>query len=404
MSPTKKLNFNFGKNKFLNFLKNGLRIIFLFVFLHWIFWFTTYAKSTNHFEAIKDEKIKKHDAKTDKYNSKGLLGEERKEKDITEIEEDVLTQIEKKQELNKNDGVRVWKKNLHNLEELDEKIKQLEKKQNLSQDEKKELETKKKDYEEKLEDAKNATIKNIQKKLKESELNIVELDDNRNWWQRITYDPLKFFLISPLNKISKTLELYIILEIIFKLLIVEALLIFLCYPETIIVWENMDKMKDESLSLEEKERLNEESSPWIKYWFFNGFMTLLFSTCGFIHPAFFDRTSSWFNSEIGGVIWCLWIIPLFIANLLSNVSIEFLRRGNLPNKQDLKSYLAKNLVISFGFALFNMLLVKTLWMNSAGGYFFFTLSGLTKFIINVIRVKIFGHREHSPSSDKKTTV
>jgi septal ring factor EnvC (AmiA/AmiB activator) len=69
---------------------------------------------------------------------------------------------------------------LHNLEELDEKIKQLEKKQNLSQDEKKELETKKKDYEEKLEDAKNATIKNIQKKLKESELNIVELDDNRN--------------------------------------------------------------------------------------------------------------------------------------------------------------------------------------------------------------------------------
>jgi septal ring factor EnvC (AmiA/AmiB activator) len=69
---------------------------------------------------------------------------------------------------------------LHNLEELDEKIKQLEKKQNLSQDEKKELETKKKDYEEKLEEAKNATIKNIQKKLKESELNIVELDDNRN--------------------------------------------------------------------------------------------------------------------------------------------------------------------------------------------------------------------------------
>ncbi|WNE40059.1 MAG: hypothetical protein GBAus27B_000126 [Mycoplasmataceae bacterium] len=397
MSPTKKLNFNF--------LKNGLRIIFLFVFLHWIFWFTTYAKGTNYFEAIKDEKIDKHDAKTNRYNNKGLLGDERKEKNIVEIEEDVLAQIEQKKGLNKNDNVRLWKnKELPHLESLDERIKNLEKKQNLSQAEKKELETKKKDYEQKLKIAKDETIKNIQNQLKENNLNITELDDARNQWQRITYDPLKFFLISPLNKISKTLELSIILEIIFKLLVVEILLIFLCYPETIIVWESMDKMKDDSLSLEEKERLNEESSPWIKYWFFNGFMTLLFSTCVFIHPVFFDRTSSWFNSEIGGFIWCLWIIPLFISNLLSNASIEFLRRGNLPNKQELKSYLMKNLVISFGFALFNLALVKTLWMNSKGGYFFFTLSGLTKFAISIIRVKIFGHREHSPSSDTKTIV
>jgi hypothetical protein len=62
---------------------------------------------------------------------------------------------------------------LHNLEELD-------KKQNLSQREKSELETKKNDYEQKLKVAKDETIKNIKNQLKKNDLNITELHDNRN--------------------------------------------------------------------------------------------------------------------------------------------------------------------------------------------------------------------------------
>ncbi|WNE41181.1 MAG: hypothetical protein mread185_000638 [Mycoplasmataceae bacterium] len=389
------------KNKFWNLLRNTLRIIFLFIFLHWILWFTTYAKNTNYFEAIKDEKITKHDEKTDHYNSKGLLGDKQTKKYITEIEEDILQQIERKKGLSKNESIRIWKnEKLPNLQKLDKEIKVLEKKENISQSEKGELEKKKEEYQKNLTNAKNQTVENIKTQLKENELIITELDDNRSTWQKAAYDPLKFFLISPLNKVSKILGLSIFLEILFKSLVIESLLILMCYSETILVWESMDRIKEDSeLNMEEREKLSQETSHLVKYMFFNGFMMILFNICAFIHPAHFDRTSSWF--QMGSNFSWFWIFPFFFSLFLSNIGSEFLRRGHLLSKQELKDYIVKNFIINIFIAL---LLLFAMWMagmNSKGSYLFSTLGGLVRFAISIIRVKFFGHREYFPGSGKK---
>ena len=120
----------------------------------------------------------------------------------------------------------------------------------------------------------------------------------------MTYDPLKFFIVSPLNKTSKTLGLHnhLFLEIIFKLVIIEIFFAWISYSETIIVWENMEKIRDPSLSAEEKEQLQEEASPLVKYIFFNGFMMVL-NFFLFFHPAFFDRTDPLFRHGTPGTEW-----------------------------------------------------------------------------------------------------
>jgi hypothetical protein len=57
-------------------------------------------------------------------------------------------------------------------------------------------------------------------------------------------------------------------------------------------------MRNPYLSVEEKEQLNEETSPLIKYMFFNGFMMALFNFFLFFHPAFFDRTTPSFQAGV----------------------------------------------------------------------------------------------------------
>jgi hypothetical protein len=56
----------------------------------------------------------------------------------------------------------------------------------------------------------------------------------------------------------------------------------------------MAKMQNPYLSVEEKEKIQEEISPLFKYMFFNGLMTVLFTVLPFIHPFFIDRTSAWY--------------------------------------------------------------------------------------------------------------
>lgn len=399
MARKGKRNFNLAKNPLINLLRSSLRIIFLIIFFHWILWITTYAKSTTYYEAINDEKIDKHDKKTEKYNSRGLLGGEHQEKNIGEIENDILEQIENKKALKKGDLPRKWgQEKLPNLETLQQEIKELEKKDPPTDQEKEELAKKRTDYQTKLKESKQETIDNIQTQLKKNDLNITELDDNRNWWQSLTHDPLKFFVVSPLNKCSKVMGLHnhLFLEIIFKLVIVEIILVWIYYSETIKVWENMEKMRDPYLSVEEKEQLTSETSPLVKYMFFNGFMFVLFSFFLFFHPAFFDRTSSLFRAGGSGTAWWIWAPLLFASFLLSNISNEFLHYGRLLNKTELKNYLVKNWVASLLFSLVMILIMRWVGMNSIGSYLFSLLGGLVKFIINTLRVKLFGHREHFP--------
>jgi len=84
---------------------------------------------------------------------------------------------------------------------------------------------------------------------------------------------------------------------------------------------------------------------------------------------------------------------MFISIFLSNISAEFLNHGRLLNKQELKSYIAKNWAFNLFFTLLIMALVRAFGMNSVGNNLLSFLSGIVRFVINTARVKFFGHRE-----------
>ncbi|CAI2192185.1 19368_t:CDS:2, partial [Funneliformis geosporum] len=144
------------------------------------------AVSEKNISKKEEKKLKEHNSKTDQYQRFTGFFNQKEEKNIGEIEEDVLRQIEEKKK-----------------EELGEKLsreKEELKKDNPTQEEKGKLEKKEKEYNEKFQQSKQETIKNIETQLKENKLNITELDDHKNLGERILHDPLKFFIVSPLNK------------------------------------------------------------------------------------------------------------------------------------------------------------------------------------------------------------
>ena len=102
-----KASFTTKKYKVANLLRNGLRILFLIIFLHWILWFTSYANCVNYQEAISEENVKETEkkqlkepnSKTDQYQNFTGLFNKKEKKSIEEIEEDVLSQIEEKKKL-----------------------------------------------------------------------------------------------------------------------------------------------------------------------------------------------------------------------------------------------------------------------------------------------------------------
>ncbi|CAG8598518.1 1839_t:CDS:2 [Diversispora eburnea] len=182
----------------------------------------------------KKESIKP-DSKTGQYQRFTGLFNEQKEKNIEEIEDDVLKLYQAKEKL---------------------------KKENPTKEEKEAFEKKEKEYDKKFQEARDKTIDNIKEQLKENKLNITELDDHKNLGERVSHDPLKFFVASPLNKVKKA--------------------------------------RDPSLSVEEREQLNLEASSLFKYALFNGCMMMLFTFFLSVHPAFFDRTNPLFQSGTPG--------------------------------------------------------------------------------------------------------
>ena len=409
-----KSSFTTKKNKVASFLRNGLRIICLVIFIHWILWLTSYANCVNYREAISEENVKEEekelkepDSKTEKYQRfTGWFNKEREKKNIEEIEEDVLSQIEekKKKELGDRKLPRKWKEKLPEVEQLFKEKKKLEEKENKSSAEESELKRKKEEYDKKFKEAKEKTIKNIQEQLKENNLNITELDDRRNLGRQMLYDPLKFFIVSPLNKSSKWLGLnnYLFLEIIFKLVIIEIIFVLVYYSETSVMWENIEKAQNPYLSVEERDQLNLEASSVFKYAIFNGCM-MLFSFFINFHPAFFDRTGKWFQNKSGWETgWYVWVVPIFISVLLANISGEFLRHGRLLNKSELKNCVAKGWVVSLVITLIVMVLTRLVGMNSVGSNLIIVGGGLVRFGINTIRVKFLGHREHFPQTSTTT--
>ncbi|CAH1755784.1 23657_t:CDS:2 [Entrophospora sp. SA101] len=148
----------------IGIIKNALRILCVVIFVRHILPFGSYASSINYHEAIEDKEIKDHQDKTENYTKN-----KDQPKSISEIEDDILSQIEEKKKLG----------NKKLPQKLKKEQEELKKKDNPSPAEKEALEEKEKVYQTKLKNAKANTIKNIQEQLKNNQLDATELDNRK---------------------------------------------------------------------------------------------------------------------------------------------------------------------------------------------------------------------------------
>ena len=105
----------------IEFFRKPLRIICFFVFLHWIFWITTYANCNNYRDSI--NKSIKEETSHDEEIDYGYQKWGRKEKKtIEQIEEEILSKIEIRKKKDAKSPTKEWKVNhLPNLTDLYQK-------------------------------------------------------------------------------------------------------------------------------------------------------------------------------------------------------------------------------------------------------------------------------------------
>lgn len=397
--------------KFFALIKTLFRVLWIIIFIHWIFWATTYARASHYERAIRDEKITQHtgeDGKTSRYKDRaeGWMGKvfENKPDKVTigEIEEDVLSQIEAETGKTEKSLPREWTQQEPELERLDQEIKVLrDKKDSLSDGEKKELEQKKDTYGEKLAQARLKVKDNIEKQLSDSKLSITELNDRRGFGGRLFIDPLKFFLVTPLNQTCKVFQIlgrpqtpFFLAEVIFKIIVVKLFCLWISYPESVSrqMQENYQKVQNPHLSLEEKEQIQREMGTLARYQIFN--LTVFFlSWLLFLHPAHLDKTKSMgpFSKDVPlpYVLLPLLLVPFF----LSVYSAESLRLGRWARGKDIKTLLGQGwffLIGVFGFGL--------AWASqNQGNYWWFLLGFMISFLFDLIRLQILRHKSDAPS-------
>jgi hypothetical protein len=368
-------------NWLVNLTRSILRILCVFTLFHWFF-FTSYANCTSYYESINKAESHKEQVEYGKDN----------QQTIEEIEEKILKEIEAKR---KTSGLkREWKDKW--LSELERAEKEKEKPDS--------SEKEKKEYDEKLEKAKEATIKNIQDQLRGNNLDITELDDQRAVWERIWYDPLKFFFISPLNRINKVLSGLLdlqepfLVEIIFKLLIVKLFFaFFINYSEKEArdLSKRLERMQDPSLSVEEKEEIQQETSPLVWRGIFN-FSTALLILFLVYHPCFVDRNSSHYLTTSP---WWKWALPMIGVTFISSIINEFLHQGRILKIKEIKEYLAKSwLSITIISLLLNIVLPYCLpaVRNTYGFQLIILCSGLIDIVINMIEAVIIQRGKKEP--------
>ena len=376
-------------NWLVRLVRNILRILCVFIVFHWIL-FTSYANCTNYYESISKAENHKEEVEYGKNN----------QKTIEEIEEDILNQIEEKKNLTSGKLLRKWKKEILNeLSNLEAEIERLKKRENLSENERKDLTSKQEKYKEELKEGKKKTIENIQDELRSNDLNISELDDRRNLWKKIWYDPLKFFFISPLNWINKNLGIFLneslnlqetfLLEIVFKLLVVKLFFaFFVSYSEeeASAFSKGWERMQDPSLSTEEKEKIQQEISPLMWRGFFN-LLTIALNFFFIFHPCFVNRSDSRYLEASS---WAKWALPMIGVSFLFSISHEFLRQGRILRFKEIKEHLAKSWlgVVVSGLVL-NIVFPYSLGIrNTYGLQLIFFCGGLIDFFINIIKVLV----------------
>jgi len=259
-------------------------------------------------------------------------------------------------------------------------------------------------YLEILKVGKEETIKSIQNQLRENDLDITELDDQRTSLEKIWYDPLKFFFISPLNRANKLLSSSLnlqepfLLEIVFKLLVIKLFFIFFINyseEETSAFSRGWEKMQDPSLSVEEKEKIQQEISPLVWRGVFN-FLTIPLTFFFILHPCFVDRSGFQYLATSS---WSKWALPMIGVSFVSSISSEFLRQGKILRFKEIKAYLAQNwLVITVMGLLSNIVLPYFIPVlrNTYGFQLIILCSGLIDSVVNTIKAGIIQRSKKDP--------
>lgn len=334
-----------------------LRIICLFFFFHWITWLTTYDNCTNYRDAI-EESIKEESDYNHEIKYGYVKFGKQEKKSIAEIQRDILGYIEQK---SKNSNLKE-KAN----RKFEEKLAELKSYEN--------VELKDKKYKGKLKDFKKFVIGMIQEFLKNNNLSIIELDDGRSRQEMIKKDPLKFFLISPLNKISKKLGLlnkYPLGDIIFKLLILKLFLILIDFLESGIFLKNTKPKQDLYSSAKTKEEISTKS-------FFELLIRILYVFV-LLHPALTDKTSDWYLKNVHFLWSFLMVLTFFLsATGFRNLFSWWMTSFDKEKTQLIKKNLASSML--GGFLLFSLFLRRS-W----GGFCIALCGGWIDFMIEAFK-------------------
>ncbi|RHZ36555.1 hypothetical protein [endosymbiont GvMRE of Glomus versiforme] len=260
---------------------------------------------------------------------------------------------------------------------------------------------------EELKNVQEKVIKNIQNELKRADLAITDLNieftsertwRKRSWQKSILLDPVRFFLIQPLQWISQNCGILslsggIFLDLLLKVLLMRLLLNWISYPPRLAdldLAKSREKSEPTDLaSLEEEREIAKKQLEAMKQMFFNIAMSLLLITTFSLHPFAFDRSNHFFSSrQVSFLPWMLfYLVIFFFSQFIATITYQ---------KISMFNYLRKSwLIIAVGFGMSWVFYTQ---VGRFGDYLFALLSEVINILISL--VKIAYRRSKPPKKEK----
>jgi len=260
--------------------------------------------------------------------------------------------------------------------------------------------------EEELKKVRELVIDNIQQELKRAKLAINDLDiayeDNREWKKRslidsLKFDPQRFFLIHPLQAISRKLEIntstYAFWDILLKVFAMRLILNWISYPPTnqqvLVNSESEDGEFKDIHDLEKEKEIALQRTQGFKQMLFNIAMMILLVTCFSFHDFAFNRESALYNKIINFA----YVIPFVLVSLISNFLVISYQKPT-----SLQAYLQNNWASSL-IAPFILFIIIYNWSNShlLGRFLPSLLSEGVNIVIYLILLLFRYHKSNSQS-------
>ncbi|RHZ37598.1 hypothetical protein [endosymbiont GvMRE of Glomus versiforme] len=257
---------------------------------------------------------------------------------------------------------------------------------------------------EELKNVQEKTITNIKKELERAKLAITDLNieftNEKNWRKRslhksILLDPVRFFLIQPLQWISQNcgiISLGIFWDLLLKVLVMRLLLNWISYPPRLAdldLAKPREKTEPIDLaSLEEEREIAKRQLEAMKQTFFNIAMSFLLITTFSLHPFAFDRSNPFFSGRKADFFWMLfYLVIFFFSQFIATLTYQ---------KVSMWNYLRKSwLLIAFGFGMSCLFYAQ---VGRFGDYLFALLSEVINILISLVKI---AYRRRKPVKREK---